>query len=244
MVTSATYRQSSDFPQRLRQRDPKNQWLARMSRLRLPAEMIRDQALFASGLLVEQIGGPSVKPYQPAGLWSELSFQSESRTTDFYIQGTGDELYRRSLYTFWKRSVPPPTMATFDAPTRDMCILGRPRTNTPLQALALMNDSTYVEASRALATRAITHSGDDTDSRVRFAFRSLLAREPDPKEIGTLTSGIEKRLNYFRRNPSAAEELITVGQSQPDRLVNPIELAALTTCVMNILNLDETINRE
>ena len=244
MVTSQTYRQSSDFPQRLRQRDPKNQWLARMSRLRLPAEMIRDQALFASGLLVEQIGGPSVKPYQPAGLWSELSFQSESRTTDFYVQGTGDELYRRSLYTFWKRSVPPPTMATFDAPTRDMCILGRPRTNTPLQALALMNDSTYVEASRALATRAITHSGDDTGSRVRFAFRSLLAREPDPMEIGTLTSGIEKRLNYFRQNPSAAEELITVGQSQPDRLVNPIELAALTTCTMNILNLDETINRE
>ena len=244
MVTSATYRQSSDFPPQLRESDPNNVLLARMSRLRLPAEMIRDQALFASGLLVEKIGGRSVKPYQPAGLWSELSFQSKSRTTDFYVQGSGDDLYRRSLYTFWKRSVPPPTMATFDAPSREMCTLQRPRTNTPLQALALMNDTTYVEASRALATRAMTEVGDDTRSRIVFAFRSLLAREPDEKEIGTLTGGVEKRTAYFRQNPSAAEKLITVGNSKPDRSLDPIELATLTTCVMNILNLDETINRE
>ncbi|MCH5373265.1 MAG: DUF1553 domain-containing protein, partial [Planctomycetes bacterium] len=244
IVTSATYRQSSDFPPQLRESDPNNMLLARMSRLRLPAEMIRDQALFASGLLVEKIGGRSVKPYQPAGLWSELSFQSKSRTTDFYVQGSGDDLYRRSLYTFWKRSVPPPTMATFDAPSREMCTLRRPRTNTPLQALALMNDMTYVEASRALATRAMTEVGDDTRSRIVFAFRSLLAREPDEKEIGTLTGGVEDRTAYFRQNPSAAEKLITAGNSKPDRSLDPIELATLTTCVMNILNLDETINRE
>jgi hypothetical protein len=243
MVTSATYRQSSDFPPRLHELDPKNLLMARMSRLRLPAEMIRDQALFASGLLVQRIGGPSVKPYQPAGLWSELSFQSKSRTTDFYVQGSGDDLYRRSLYTFWKRSVPPPTMATFDAPSRDMCTLQRPRTNTPLQALALMNDTTYVEASRALATRAMTESGDDTRSQIIFAFRTLLARGPDEEEISTLTAGVEKRTAFFRQNPSAAENLMTAGQSKPDRSLDPIELATLTTCVMNILNLDETINR-
>jgi hypothetical protein len=244
MVTSATYRQSSEFPPQLRESDPNNVLLARMSRLRLPAEMIRDQALFASGLLVEKIGGPSVKPYQPVGLWSELSFQSKSRTTDFYVQGSGDDLYRRSLYTFWKRSVPPPTMATFDAPSREMCTLQRPRTNTPLQALALMNDTTYVEASRALATRAMNEAGDDTRSRIVFAFRSLLGREPDEKEVATLAGGVETRTVYFRQNPSAAEKLITVGNSKPDRSLDPIELATLTTCVMNILNLDETIDRE
>ncbi len=244
MVTSATYRQSSDFPSQLRESDPNNVLLARMSRLRLPAEMIRDQALFASGLLVERMGGRSVKPYQPAGLWSELSFQSKSRTTDFYVQDSGEDLYRRSLYTFWKRSVPPPTMATFDAPSRETCTLQRSRTNTPLQALALMNDTTYIEASRVLATRAMTEVGDDTRSRIVFAFRSLLAREPDEKEIGTLAGGVEKRTAYFRQNPSAAEKLITVGDSKPDRSLDPIELATLTTCVMNLLNLDETINRE
>lgn len=244
MVMSATYRQSSQFPAELREVDPNNVMLSRMARLRLPAEMIRDQALFTSGLLVERIGGPSVKPYQPAGLWSELSFQSKSRTTDFYVQGTGDDLYRRSLYTFWKRSVPPPTMATFDAPSREMCTLQRPRTNTPLQALALMNDTTYVEASRALATRAMTEAGDDTRSQVVFAFRTLLARYPEEDEIILLSKGVADRSEYFRQNPSAAEKLITAGNTKPDRTLDPIELATLTTCVMNILNLDETINRE
>ena len=244
LVMSATYRQRSEWTDTLRERDPENRLLARQSRLRLPAEMIRDQALFTSRLLVEKIGGKSVKPYQPAGLWSEVSFQSKSRSTDFYLQDTGEKLYRRSLYTFWKRSMPPPGMATFDAPSREMCILGRPRTNTPLQALLLLNDVTYVEASRALAERAIQTSGDDAAARIRYAFRALLSREPDATELRVLTGGYAKRIAFYRQNTSAAKQLITQGESKPDAKADPIELAALTTAVMNILNLDETINRE
>lgn len=244
MVMSATYRQRSEWTDALRERDPENRLLARQSRLRLPSEMIRDQALFTSGLLVEKIGGKSVKPYQPAGLWSEVSFQSKSRTTDFYVQDTGEKLYRRSLYTFWKRSMPPPGMATFDAPSREMCILSRPRTNTPLQALLLLNDVTYVEASRALAERAIRESGDDAEARIGYAFRMLLAREPDAAEMRVLAGGYAKRIAFYRQNTAAAKKLVARGESKPSAEVDPIELAALTTVVMNILNLDETINRE
>jgi len=244
IMTSATYRQASTWTDTLRERDPHNRLLARQSRLRLPAETIRDQALFASGLLVEKIGGPSVKPYQPPGLWSEVSFQSKNRTTDFYEQDTGDKLYRRSIYTFWKRTMPPPTMATFDAPTREMCTLSRPRTNTPLQALALMNDVTYVEACRALAGRVIQQSGDDAAARIDQAFRLLLTRPPHPEERKILTRGYNQRLDHYRANPSAAKQLINEGESKPTADTDPIELAALTTVVMNILNLDETITRE
>ena len=170
ILTSSTYRQSSEVSPESAERDPNNRLLARMTRFRLPAEMIRDQALFTSGLLVEKIGGPSVKPYQPEGLWAELSFQAPIRTTDFYVRGSGDDLYRRSLYTFWKRSVPPPTMATFDAPSREMCVLSRPRTNTPLQALALMNDPTFVEAARVFAENIADSSRRDPESHLKQAF--------------------------------------------------------------------------
>jgi len=244
ILTSSTYRQSSEVTPELAERDPKNRLLARMTRFRLPAEVIRDQALFTSGLLVERIGGPSVKPYQPEGLWAELSFQSAIRTTDFYVQGSGDDLYRRSLYTFWKRSVPPPTMATFDAPSREMCVLSRPRTNTPLQALALMNDPTFVEAARVFAEKILESSRQDPDSNLTQAFRTVLARAPSDSELEILKEGFEERLQRFRRNPESAKAMLEVGERAPNSKLDPTYVAALSTSVMNLFNLDETIHHE
>ena len=171
IVMSATYRQSSKVTPELLQRDPENRLLARGPRFRLSAEMIRDQALAVSGLLVEKIGGPSVKPYQPAGLWKELGGED-------YQQDTGEGLYRRSLYTFWKRTVPPPSMMNFDAAGREACTVRENRTNTPLQALDLMNDPAYVEASRVLAERMMREGGATPESRISFAFRLATARRP------------------------------------------------------------------
>lgn len=243
IATSATYQQSSYASASIVERDPTNRLLSRMTRFRLPAEMIRDQALFVSDLLVEKIGGPSVKPYQPEGLWSELSFASKSRTTDFYIQDTGDSLYRRSLYTFWKRSVPPPTMATFDAPSREMCVLSRPKTNTPLQALALMNDPTFVEAARVLAENLMAES-NDSKTQLKSAFQSILARSPSTFELQTLHQGFEKRLAYFKDEKHNAQSLISVGSTAVQATTDPSYLAALSTSMMNLLNLDETIHHE
>ena len=249
MVTSQTYQQSSrrqptTTTNHRGNHDPNNVLIGRMSRLRLPAEMIRDQALSASGLLVHKIGGPSVKPYQPDGLWRELSFQDKKRSTDFYEPDTGDALYRRSLYTFWKRSVPPPAMATFDAPSREICVMRRSRTNTPLQALALMNDVTYIEASRALAEKSMHAHGDDPSAQIAYAFKALLARGPTIFEWQTLKRGYEKRLRQFQNEPDAARQLVSVGETQRDPSLDVERLAALTTSVSNIMNLDETINRE
>ena len=244
IVTSSTYQQSSVTTAEAREQDPKNRLLSRMSRVRLPAEMIRDQALAASGLLVQHLGGPSVKPYQPAGLWSDLSFNDKRRSTDFYVQDEGDGLYRRSLYTFWKRSVPPPSMSTFDAPSREFCVLSRSRTNTPLQALALMNDTTYVEAARVLATHSQRKHPKSVQDQLRYAFRSLLAREPEGWELRILSDGVARRASYFNSHKEDAEKLIAQGSSIPADTDDAVALAALTTGVMNILNLDETINRE
>ena len=243
IVTSATYRQSSDVTPEMVERDPTNRLLARMTRFRLPAEMIRDQALFTSNLLVEKIGGPSVKPYQPEGLWEELSFQSKNRTTDYYVQGTGEDLYRRSMYTFWKRTVPPPTMATFDAPSREMCILDRPKTNTPLQALALMNDPTFVEAARVLAEYTM-RAADDSRKQLTIAFQTILTRTPSDFELQLLHDGFQKRLGYFKQEPQDAASMIAVGNTAPDQELDPSYLAALSTSVMNLFNLDETIHHE
>lgn len=243
IVTSATYQQSSHITPEMAERDPSNRLLSRMTRFRLPAETIRDQALFASDLLVEKIGGPSVKPYQPEGLWSDLSFQSKTRTTDYYIQDTGENLYRRSLYTFWKRTVPPPTMATFDAPSRDMCVLSRQKTNTPLQALALMNDPTFVEAARILAENAMRRS-HHLDEQLLVAFRTILARPPIAFELQTLRKGFHKRLDYFRDEQEEAEKLLDVGDYPADPTLDISQLAALSTTVMNLFNLDETIHHE
>jgi hypothetical protein len=244
IVTSATYRQSSVTTPALYQHDPENRLLARGPRFRLSAEMIRDNALFVSGLLVEKIGGPSVLPYQPPGLWEEMAHVGDTKfTAQKYVQGHGDALYHRSMYTFWKRTVPPASLNTFDAPDREFCIVRRLRTNTPLQALVLMNDPTYVEASRKLAERII-RSAPTPSERINFAFRLATARQPTEMEASVLQNLFEKRFSAFGEDPGAAEKLLLVGESGRDKELNPIELAAWTTVASVILNLDETLTRK
>jgi hypothetical protein len=171
----------------LMRRDPENRLLARGPRFRLPAETIRDQALAASGLLVEERGGPSVKPYQPEGLWTELAETP-------YVRDNGAALYRRSLYTFWKRTIAPPSMMTFDASGRETCSVRETRTNTPLQALTLMNDVTFVESARVLAERVLMQGGSSPEDRLALAFRLATARRPDPDELEVLRAGLQEHL--------------------------------------------------
>jgi hypothetical protein len=237
LVTSATYRQSSRLTPELLKRDPDNRLLARGPRIRLPAEMIRDQALALGGLLVERMGGPSVKPYQPAGLWNELADAD-------YVQDHGPSLYRRSLYTFWKRTVPPPAMAAFDAPARESCIVRETRTNTPLQALSVLNDVTFVEAARAFAERTLSLRASSDESRLSAAFQAATARRPRPEELAILTRGLEDQKGRFGRDPEAARVFTSDGESRSDQRLDPCELAAYTAMAQLILNLDETITKE
>jgi len=243
MVTSAAYRQSSHVTPDLRERDPENRLLARGPRFRLPAEMVRDNALAASGLLVEKLGGPAVFPYQPKGLWEEIAF-GDVYSAQTYTPGHGQDLYRRSMYTFWKRTSPPPGLITFDAPDREKCTARRTVTNTPLQALVLLNDPTYVEAARVLAERMMNEGGADPARRIRYAFRLATAREPDAKEVQVLREIERAELAQYRRNKEAAAKLIGVGESKVDPKLDASELAAWTTVASTILNLDETITRE
>jgi hypothetical protein len=243
IVTSATYRQSSGASKDLIEKDPENRLLARGPRFRLPAEVVRDNALAASGLLNPAIGGPSVYPYQPPGLWEEMAVGLVF-TAQSYSPSHGQDLYRRSLYTFWKRSVPPPTMVTFDAPDREKCTARRLMTNTPLQALVLLNDPTYVEAARALATRTLTQAGSDPAERVRYAFELATARVPNSHEVGVLERQAQQELDHYRQDPGAAKKLIHVGESPTDTKLNPSELAAWTMVTSTILNLDETMTKE
>jgi len=237
IVTSATYRQSSRLTPELLARDPENRLLARFPRQRLSAEVIRDQALFVSGLLVEQLGGPSVKPYQPPGLWNELS------GTGDYVPDTGANLYRRSLYTYWKRTAPPPVMTAFDAAGRETCWVRVSRTNTPLQALALLNETAFVEAARALAQRSL-HETAKPDDRLARAFQRVTGRMPSAPELRVLLDSLEFHRAEFRRNPAAAHRLLAVGASKPDPKLDAIELAAYTTVCNMLLNLDEVVTRE
>jgi uncharacterized protein DUF1553/uncharacterized protein DUF1549/concanavalin A-like lectin/glucanase superfamily protein/cytochrome c len=237
IVMSATYRQSARVTPELEQRDPENRLLARGPRVRLSAEMIRDQALAVSGLLVEKIGGPSVKPYQPAGLWKELGGED-------YKQDTGEGLYRRSLYTFWKRAVPPPSMMNFDAAGREACTVRENRTNTPLQALDLMNDPAYVEASRVLAERMMREGGATTESRIAFAFRLATARHPRAPELAILLDSFHRSLDRFHTEPAAAIKLVSEGEHHRDETLDVSPLAAYTAVASLILNLDETVTKE
>jgi hypothetical protein len=237
IVTSAAYGQSSRTSMELQQRDPENRLLARGPRFRLPAEMIRDAALASSGLLVEQIGGPSVKPYQPEGLWKDLAGLD-------YEQDHGPSLYRRSLYTFWKRTVAPPSMLAFDAAGRETCIVKETRTNTPLQALNLMNDITYVEASRLLAERMMTDGGTAPADRIRRAFVLLLARPPRTKELDILIADYDQHLSHFRSHHDDADALTKIGEYPRNAELDVVELATCTTVAGLILNLDEAVTRE
>ncbi len=237
IVTSATYRQSSRVTKELLERDPDNRLLARGPRLRLSAEMIRDQALFASGLLVERQGGPSVRPYQPAGLWNELS------GTGDYKPDTGENLYRRSLYTFWKRTVPPPTLGVFDTSMRETCWVRETRTNTPLHALTLLNDVTFVEAARVLAQRVMKEEVT-AEKRLARAFQLLTARAPTEAEAKVLLAALERQLASYKKNPESAAKLLRVGDSKPDPKLDVAELAAYASVCSLILNLDESVTKE
>jgi Protein of unknown function (DUF1549)./Planctomycete cytochrome C./Protein of unknown function (DUF1553). len=243
MVTSATYRQSSKVTPELHEKDPENRLLARGPRSRLQAEFVRDNALAVSGLLSEEIGGPSVLPYQPAGLWEEMAF-GDGFSAQAYRQSHGRNLYRRSMYTFWKRTVPPASLLTFDAPDREKCVARRALTNTPLQALVLMNDPTYVEAARALAMRAMREGGKETASRLRYAFRLATARWPTAQEASVLRDLLAKQMAAYRRDNKAAIALLKVGESPLDQKLDVAEAAAWTVVASTILNLDETISRE
>ena len=243
IVTSATYRQSSRATPEMAERDPENRLLARGPRFRLPAEEIRDNALAASGLLNEKIGGPSVYPNQPNGLWEEMAF-GEGFSGQAYVESKGSDLYRRSMYTIWKRTVPPPSLSTFDAPDREKCTARRSRTNTPLQALVLLNDPTYVEASRAVAQRAMLEGGKDPSQRVDYVFRLATARHPQAQERQILMTIEKQELAEYRRDKASALKLLSVGGSKYNPKVDPAELAAWTTVASTVLNLDEAITKE
>jgi mono/diheme cytochrome c family protein len=238
IVTSATYRQSSRVTKPLLQKDPENRLLARGPRLRLSAEVIRDQALSVSGLLVEQVGGPSVRPYQPEGLVKELT------GTEDYKQDHGPSLYRRSLYTFWKRTVAPPAMLTFDAAGRETCVVRETRTNTPLQALTLLNDVAFVEAARVLAQRVMMEGGATPEESLTFAFRLATGRRPRPAELRVLLDGFHEHLAHYRKDKQAALKLVNTGEFRRDEKLDVSELAAYTAVAGLILNLDEMITKE
>ncbi len=242
IVTSATYRQSARVTPALLEKDPENRLLARGPRVRMPAEMIRDTALSVAGLLNDRIGGPSVSPYQPAGLWEEMAF-GDGFSGQQYMQSHGPDLYRRGMYTLWKRTVPPASLATFDAPNREKCTARRALTNTPLQALALMNDPTYVEASRALAQRTLTEGGADPDRRLAYAFRLATSRQPEGREVKVLRTLLDQRRAAFAADRPAAVKLVSVGESKRNPALDPVELAAWTTVTSVILNLDEAVSK-
>jgi hypothetical protein len=238
IVASAAYRQSSKATPALLAADPENRLLARGPRFRLPAEAVRDQALAASGRLAERVGGPSVKPYQPPGLWKELT------GTEDYVPDHGEKLYRRSLYTFWKRTVAPPALVTFDAAGRETCVVRQSRTNTPLQALNLMNDVTFVEAARVLAQRAMREGGPTVEGRITMAFRLATARPPRPAELRVLLDGYTEHLADYRRDEKAARKLTSIGEAPRDEKLDVCELAAYTAVASVILNLDEVVTKE
>jgi hypothetical protein len=242
IVMSATYRQSSHAAPEAFRRDPENRLLARGPRFRLDAEMIRDTALATSGLLDDRLGGPSVAPYQPPGLWEAVSFGKEF-SAQVYEQSHGRDLYRRGLYVYWKRALPYPSMATFDAPNREVCTDCRARTNTPLQALVLLNDPAYVEAARALAQRTLREGGASTAERIAFAFKLCTARAPEPKELEVLTQIYQTQLARFKQDAAAAAKLISIGESARPADIDPAELAAWTAIGNVLLNLDETITK-
>ncbi len=238
IVLSATYRQSSRVTPELLERDPRNHLLTRGPRHRLSAETVRDNALFVSGLLKEHIGGPSVKPYQPEGLWEDVSVERR----DKYVPDAGEGLYRRSMYTFWKRTCPPPGMSTFDAPDRETCLVRRARTNTPLQALVLLNDPTFVEAARKLAERSLLASDND-EGHLRHAFRVVLARLPEDSERAALLEIIAEAREHFVATPAAADQLLATGNSPGNAGLKPTELAAWTIAMSVLLNIDEAISK-
>jgi hypothetical protein len=243
IVTSAAYRRASTVSPTLVEKDPENRLLARGPRYRLPAEMVRDNALAVSGLLDERVGGKSVFPYQPPGLWEEMAF-GDGFSMQTYNQSHGPDLYRRSMYTFWKRTSAPAQFTTFDAPDREKCTIRRTTTNTPLQALVLLNDPTYLEAARTLAEHVIKQAGKTDARRASLAFELATSRPATRAELRLLTSLAKQQGLHFRRAPKEAEALLKNGESAYDPALQPAELATWTLVASTILNLDETISKE
>jgi hypothetical protein len=241
LVTSAAYRQAAvTTPEKL-EKDPHNRLLSRGPRFRMDAEMVRDSALAASGLLVGKIGGPSVKPYQPAGVWEAVAMIGSN--TRNYRQDHGRNLYRRSLYTFWKRSAPPASMEIFNAPTREVCSVRRERTDTPLQALVTLNDPQFVEAARALAQAALQSGCQETDERIDFVARRLLARSLRTTEKAVVIQSLDRLLRYYQAHVEDAHKLLHVGESPADTSLDPATHAAWTMLVNELMNLDEFLNK-
>ena len=238
IVMSSTYQQESRIQPAMLDRDPENRLLARGPRNRLPAETIRDNALAISGLLKTRLGGPSVKPYQPAGLWEDVTVNRQGK----YVADVGEGLYRRSLYTFWKRTCPPPSMMSFDAPMREVCIARRARTNTPLQSLVLLNDPTYIECARSLAEHMI-HEGVAVNDRIDAGFLRSVSRKATPAEQVILGQVLESAKQKFTANPASAQSFNSTGATAPNPAINPAELASWTILASTLLNLDETISK-
>ena len=241
MVTSAAYRQAAATTEEKLAKDLENRLLSRGPRYRMDAEMLRDYALTASGLLVPKIGGPSVKPYQPPGVWETVAILNSN--TRHYKQDQGDKLYRRSLYTFWKRAAPPASMETFNAPTRENCTVRRERTNTPLQALVTMNDTQFVEAARYLAQKTLQEVGEGFDSRLDYMTLRLLARKLEENERAVARGAYKDFLAYYQQNSGDAEKLLATGESQPGETLPKAESAAWTMLANQIMNLDEVLNK-
>ncbi len=238
IVTSSAYQQSSASAREIWARDPENRLIARGARFRLPAESIRDSALAASGLIMSTIGGPSTKPYQPEGLWSEIATDTD------YDRSRGADLYRRSLYTYWKRTVAPPVMQTLDAPSRETCVVRRPVTNTPLQALLMMNEEGFLEAARLLALRSIREAGVALNDRLDYAFQLVLSRRPNSSEQAVLLKCWKNFERRYRHDPSSAAQVLSMGDTHPAISMDTVELAAYTAVASLILNLDEAVTKE
>ncbi|MEO6244326.1 MAG: DUF1553 domain-containing protein, partial [Opitutaceae bacterium] len=243
IVTSATYLQSSVATSAQLERDPANRLLARGPRFRLAAEFVRDQALAVSGLLVPRLGGPSVNPYTPGDLWREVShYGSSPATAQTFVQDHGEKLYRRSLYTYWKRTAPPPSMMAFDAPNREVCTVARGNTTTPLQALVTLNDPQFVEAARVFAERILARPGDDT-SHLGWAVAECLSRAPRAKELGVLAVALERERARYAKDEPAARALLAVGEAPRNEALTPAEHAAWAQVAVILFNLSETVTR-
>jgi hypothetical protein len=238
IVMSGTYRQSSALRADVAELDPENRWLTRQGRFRLDAEMVRDSVLKISGLLAEKVGGPSVKPYQPRGYWAYLNFPPRE-----WQNGTGDQLYRRSLYTHWQRQYLHPAMLAFDAPGREECTADRPRSNTPLQSLVLMNDPEFVEAARALAELTLTAGTASERERLDRAFRRVVSRRPTDAERAVLAKLLTDHSQQYAKDSAAADQLLAIGEHPVPSGIDHASLAAWTSVCRTLLNLHEAITR-
>jgi hypothetical protein len=241
LVKAKAFRRSAKVTPEMLKADPENRLYARGPRFRLDAEQVRDNALFVGGLLNPAIGGKGVKPYQPDNIWEPVAFTGSN--TQFYKRDTGSALYRRSLYTFFKRTAPPPFLANFDAPNREQPCSRRDRSNTPLQALQLLNDVQHVEAARVFAERVLADGGPTPADRLAFAFRLVLARKPTDRELAVLLEQLVAHLDRYGKAPDDAAKLLAAGERKPNPKLLAHEVAAYTLVLSVLLNLDETLTR-